>query len=172
MYSQKGARILFMNIKRMVVTSLFCITLLFAVGKKADAAFPYNMEQKPVVATSIKSESVPVYEDAALKNKTGEVKGAKLSIEAYQVVEKSIYGKYKSGKKTGEGWFSLDTFVVNPEYKNVYATVRKKCISIQIENFLRCRQQLKNTVELLSSVKKMGIARSFVIKKIIMKLAG
>lgn len=113
-----------MNRKRIALTILFCVGVLFFTGKRADAAFPYDMEQKPVTAASIKSESVSVFKDAALKNKVDEVNGGKLKIEAYRVSKKSIYGTYKSGKKSGTGWFSLDTFVVNPDYKNVYATVR------------------------------------------------
>ena len=41
-----------MNIKRIVFASLFCIAVLLCAGKKAEAAFPYDMEQKPVTATS------------------------------------------------------------------------------------------------------------------------
>ena len=43
-----------MSIKRVILTSLFCVAMLFAAGKKAEAAFPYDMEQKPVMAASIK----------------------------------------------------------------------------------------------------------------------
>lgn len=49
-----------MSIKRVILTSLFCVAMLFAAGKKAEAAFPYDMEQKPVMAASIKSEKVSV----------------------------------------------------------------------------------------------------------------
>ena len=41
-----------MNIKRIVFASLFCIAVLLCAGKKAEAAFPYDMEQKPVTATT------------------------------------------------------------------------------------------------------------------------
>ena len=145
-----------MNIKRMVLTSLFCIAMLFVAGKKAEAAFPYDMEQKPVTATSIKSENVSVYEDAALKSKTGEVNGAKLSIEAYRVSGKSIYGKYKSGKKSGEGWFSLDTFVVNPDYKNVYATVRDHMYIYTDRKFSKVQTTIKKYSGIIVISKKDG----------------
>ena len=114
----------FMNIKRIVFASLFCIVVLLCVEKKADAAFPYDIEQKPVTATSIQDGKVTVYKDENLKNKKEEIMGNNLTIEAYKVSKNSIYGNYKSGKNTGAGWFSLSTFVVNPKYKNVYATVR------------------------------------------------
>ena len=113
-----------MNIKKIILTSLFCVAMLFVAGKKAEAAFPYDMEQKPVTATSIQDGTVAVYSDEDLKNKKEEVAGNKLTIEAYKVSTKGIYGNYKSGKNSGTGWFSLNTFVVNPKYKNVYATVR------------------------------------------------
>lgn len=145
-----------MNIRRMVVTFLFCIAMLFAAGKKAEAAFPYNMKHKPVTATSIKSEKVSVYEDDTLKSKTDEVNGAKLSIEAYQVSGKSIYGKYKSGKKSGEGWFSLDTFVVNPDYKNVYATVREKMHIYTNRRFSKVQTTIKKYSGIIVISKKDG----------------
>lgn len=88
-----------MSIKRVILTSLFCVAMLFAAGKKAEAAFPYDMEQKPVMAASIKSEKVSVYEDVSLKKLLKEVNGSKLNIEAYRVSGKSIYGKYTSGKR-------------------------------------------------------------------------
>ena len=113
-----------MNIKRIVFASLFCIAVLLCAGKKAEAAFPYDMEQKPVTATSIQDGKVAVYSDENLKNKKEEVAGNNLTIEAYKVSKNGIYGNYKSGKRSGTGWFSLNTFVVNPKYKNVYATVR------------------------------------------------
>ena len=113
-----------MNIKRIVFASLFCIAVLLCARKKAEAAFPYDMEQKPVTATSIQDGKVAVYSDENLKNKKEEVAGNKLTIEAYKVSKSGIYGNYKSGKSSGTGWFSLNTFVVNPKYKNVYATVR------------------------------------------------
>ena len=52
-----------MNIKRIVFASLFCIAVLLCAGKKAEAAFPYDMEQKPVTATSIQDGKVAVYSD-------------------------------------------------------------------------------------------------------------
>ena len=64
-----------MNIKRIVFASLFCIAVLLCVGKKAEAAFPYDMEQKPVTATSIQDGKVAVYSDENLKNKKEEVAG-------------------------------------------------------------------------------------------------
>lgn len=115
-----------MNIKKVILTSLFCMAMLFLAGQKADAAFPYDMEQKPVTATSIQEGKVTVYTDKDLKNKKEEVNGSQLKIEAYKVSGNSIYGNYQSGNSTGSGWFSLSTFVVNPKYKNVYATVRDR----------------------------------------------
>ena len=73
-----------MNIKRIVFASLFCIAVLLCAGKKAEAAFPYDMEQKPVTATSIQDGKVAVYSDENLKNKKEEVAGNNLTIEAYK----------------------------------------------------------------------------------------
>ena len=147
-----------MSIKRVILTSLFCVAMLFAAGKKAEAAFPYDMEQKPVMAASIKSEKVSVYEDVSLKKLLKEVNGSKLNIEAYRVSGKSIYGKYTSGKESGFGWFSLDTFVVLI-IKMCMQQYETGCTFIRVEVFQRYRQRLKSIVGLSSSVKKMGTVR-------------
>ena len=132
-----------MNIKRIVFASLFCIVMLFCVGKKAEAAFPYDMEQKSVIATSIQDGKVAVYSDENLKNKKEEVEGNNLTIEAYKVSKEGIYGNYKSGKSSGAGWFSLNTFVVNPKYKNVYATVRAKMHIYTDRSFSKVQTRIK-----------------------------
>lgn len=145
-----------MNLKRMILTSLFCVAMLFAAGRKAEAAFPSDMEQKPVTASSIKSGTVSVYKDAALKNKSGEVSGDKLSIEAYRVSGKSIYGNYTSGKKSGAGWFALNTFVVNPDYKNVYATVRDHMYIYTNRSFSKVQTTIKKYSGVIVISKKDG----------------
>ena len=58
----------FMNGKKIILTALFCMAILFCAGKKAEAAFPYDMEQKPVTATSIQDGKVSVYNDKNLEN--------------------------------------------------------------------------------------------------------
>ena len=115
--------------------------------------------KKPVMAASIKSEKVSVYEDVSLKKLLKEVNGSKLNIEAYRVSGKSIYGKYTSGKESGFGWFSLDTFVVDPDYKMCMQQYETGCTFIRVEVFQRYRQRLKSIVGLSSSVKKMGTVR-------------
>ena len=111
--------------------------MLFAAGKKAEAAFPYDMEQKPVMAASIKSEKVSVYEDVSLKKLLKEVNGSKLNIEAYRVSGKSIYGKYTSGKESGFGWFSLDTFVVDPDYKKCVCNSTRRDVHLYESKFFK-----------------------------------
>lgn len=75
--------------------------------EKAEAAFPYDMEQKPVTATSIQDGKVAVYNDENLKNKKEEVAGNNLTIEAYKVSKNGIYGNYKSGKDLVQDGFLL-----------------------------------------------------------------
>ena len=130
-----------MNIKRIVFASLFCIAVLLCAGKKAEAAFPYDMEQKPVTATSIQDGKVAVYSDENLKNKKEEVAGNNLTIEAYKVSKNGIYGNYKSGKRSGTGWLSLNTFVVNPSIKMYMRQSEIICTFIQVEVILKYRQR-------------------------------
>ena len=96
-----------MNIKRIVFASLFCIAVLLCAGKKAEAAFPYDMEQKPVTATSIQDGKVAVYSDENLKNKKEEVAGNNLTIEAYKVSKNGITAITKVEKDLVQDGFLL-----------------------------------------------------------------
>lgn len=82
--------------------------------------------------------------------------GSKLNIEAYRVSGKSIYGKYTSGKKSGFGWFSLDTFVVDPDYKNVYATVRDGMYIYTNRSFSKVQTTIKKYSGIIVISKKDG----------------
>lgn len=93
-----------MNIKRIVFASLFCIAVLLCAGKKAEAAFPYDMEQKPVTATSIQDGKVAVYSDENLKNKKEEVAGNNLTIEAYKVSKNRYLRQLQKWKKI---WYRM-----------------------------------------------------------------
>ena len=98
-----------MSIKRVILTSLFCVAMLFAAGKKAEAAFPYDMEQKPVMAASIKSEKVSVYEDVSLEKV---VKGSERQQVKHRGIQSQV-GKsylrkvYKVGKDLVSAGFPL-----------------------------------------------------------------
>ncbi len=113
-----------MNTKKIVMSILVCTAVLFFKGAKAEAAFPADMEQKPVKAYSIKGGELTVYKDAKLQKKAGSVNGGSLTIEAYKVSEKGIFGNYQSGNQKGSGWLPLSAFVSQTDYKHVYATVR------------------------------------------------
>lgn len=147
-----------------MITSLICIVMLFFAGRKVEAAFPYNMEQKPVKAVSLQEGTIPVYSDKQLQNKKGELAGNQLKIEAYKVSGSSIYGNYKSGENTGTGWFSLDTFVVNPQYKNIYATVRDAMYIYTDSSFSKVQTKIKKYSGIIV-ISKLGEKRQVICDK-------
>ena len=111
------------NLKLMLVL-FFGLFAFLTLKTDAYAAFPTDMEQKPVEAHSVNYDTVNVYNDENLSEQCGQVDGGKLQLKATKVSEKGIFGEYTSRAEKGSGWFSLDTFVEDPSYENVYATAR------------------------------------------------
>ena len=105
---------------------LFLLSSVWGLKTEVLAAFPYDMEQKEVIADAIVDGPVTVYKDYARKKKKDSLDGSGLVIRGMRVKDGSIYGIYQSGEKTGRGWFDIAAFVLNPEYDHVYATVRAR----------------------------------------------
>ena len=95
-----------------------------ADGEQIARAFPTDMEHKPLTAYSVQYDTVNVYKDADLSEMIGQVDGAGLMITARRAEKDAVYGEYVSGDVRGSGWFSVDTFIIDPEYEPVYATAR------------------------------------------------
>lgn len=114
-----------------------------ADGRQIARMFPTDMDVRPVVVHSIKYDTVNVYSDAALSQQAGQVDGGALRLTAYRVEENSIYGDYVSGDSQGSGWFSVDTFVVNPDYEPVYATTRDAMYAYTDSSFDEVRGTIK-----------------------------
>lgn len=109
---------------KLVLVLFFGLFAFLTMKSDAYAAFPTDMEQKPLEARPVDYGTVNVYNDANLSEQCGQVDGGKLKLTARKVSEKGIFGEYTSGENQGSGWFSLETFVEDPSYKNVYATTR------------------------------------------------
>lgn len=90
------------------------------------SGFPEDMEEHPLVASSIKKDEITVYTDEDLIEGCAVVDGANLTITATLAAKEAIYGEYVSGEVSGSGWFSLDTFIENPSYTKEYVTVREE----------------------------------------------
>lgn len=112
------------------------------------SGLPENLSEKPLVADSIKTGEVDVYTDADLIEVCAEVKGEGLTITATAATKEAIYGEYVSGDASGSGWFSLDTFIVNPSFSKEYATVREEMPVYKNKNF----KQEKATIEKYSGI--------------------
>ena len=109
---------------KLILVLFFGLFAFLTLKSDVYAAFLADMEQKPVEARSVDYGTVNVYNDGDLSEKCGQVDGGKLRLIARKVSEKGIFGEYTSGDDKGSGWFSLETFVEDPSYKNVYATAR------------------------------------------------
>ena len=109
-----------------ILTTFILLSVVWGLKKEALAAFPYDMEQKQVIADAIVHGPVTVYEDSARKKEADSLDGNSLVIRGMRVKDGSIYGIYQAGEKVGRGWFDIAAFVLNPEYDHVYATVRAR----------------------------------------------
>lgn len=107
---------------------MLLVLMAAAWGFKAEvkAAFPYDMDQKPVIADSLSKGPVTVYGDRYGKKELDQLDGSLLTIRAMKVADQAVYGIYQAGDKSGRGWFPIGIFVLNPDYDHVYATVRAK----------------------------------------------
>ncbi len=93
---------------------------------KNRSGFPDDLAERPLTASSLKKGNISVYTDSDLIEQCAVVKGESLTITAVNATKEAIYGEYEGGQVTGDGWFSLDTFVENPSYTKEYATVREE----------------------------------------------
>lgn len=128
------------------VTGLFGLSVIISLllwGKNVNAAFPADMEQRPVLAHSVDYGTVSVYKDADLTKECGQVDGGRLQLTAYKVKDNAIFGDYSSGDAKGSGWFSMETFVEDPSYKNVYATARDGMYAYTDSSFDEVRGTIK-----------------------------
>lgn len=112
-------------------------------GQQVARAFPTDMDVQPLIAHSINYGTVNVYADSALTQQTGQVDGGGLSLTAFRAENDAIYGDYVSGDVQGSGWFSIDTFVENPDYEPVYATTRDAMYAYTDSSFDQVRGTIK-----------------------------
>lgn len=98
--------------------------LFAAFPAKARAAFPYNMDEKPLIAESVGSENVTIFRDVACKEYKTVVSGHGFKISVSKARGDALFGNWESGEKKGTGWINKKVLVLDPDQKNVYATVR------------------------------------------------
>lgn len=112
-------------------------------GQQVARAFPTDMDVQPLIAHSINYGTVNVYADSALTQQIGQVDGGGLRLTAYRAEGAALYGDYVSGDTQGSGWFSVDTFVENPDYEPVYATTRDAMYAYTDSSFDQVRGTIK-----------------------------
>ena len=82
---------------------LILLSAVWGLKKEALAAFPYDIEQKTVIADAVVNGPVTVYEDSARKKKIDSLDGNTLVIRGMRVKDGSIYGIYQAGDQEGRG---------------------------------------------------------------------
>ena len=100
-------------------TLIAALALFGGFRLDSKAAFPYDMADKPVIAWTEASE-VAVYSDSDLTTATGSLADYGSKVKITKAEGESLYGEYEGGA----GWFAKDSFVDDPDFKDIYATVR------------------------------------------------
>ena len=114
------------NIYYYVCMAVILLSAAWGLKTEVSAAFPYDMEIKPVIADSVADGPVTVYKDAARSQEKETLDGRILAVRAMKYKNSSIYAAYQAGDRQGEGWFDPAVIILNPDYDHVYATVRAK----------------------------------------------
>ena len=110
------------------LTGLFLLFLLAmpAAALRVHAAFPYDIEEKNVIAYAAYPDDVLIYRDSSMEECKDIVSGEDFKMRIKEAKEDALYGNYRAGNHKGSGWISMDTVVMDPEFDHVYATVRDK----------------------------------------------
>ena len=95
-----------------------------AFPARVQAAFPYNMDEKPVIAESVSSDNVTIFRDGACKEYKKVVSGENFKITISKSRGDALFGSWENGEKQGTGWINKKVVILHPDQKNVYATVR------------------------------------------------
>lgn len=113
------------KIRWKILVGFFALLYICVFGATARAAFPSDMEKKPLTAVPLASD-ISVYEDPAMTRKKMEISGGSIEFTARDVSDdqKALYGTYEVGGEKKEGWIPSSVFFSDEKFKHVYATVR------------------------------------------------
>ncbi len=89
------------------------------------SGLPDDLEENPLTAESIVSDTVLVYTDSDLLETCDIVDGSTLSIKAEDATADALFGEYTYSGGTGTGWISIDTFLEDPSFEKQYSTIRR-----------------------------------------------
>ncbi len=111
------------------------------------AAFPSDMNKKPVICHSMTSENVAVYKDEMRSETVANIDGDGLVLTATSISRsgQTLYGSYKNDNTgdSGEGWIATGNFVVDPDYVSKYATVRAPMTIYKNSNLSATKDNIK-----------------------------
>lgn len=116
------------NIKQVFFAFLLFMAAFMAAGIKSQAAFPSDMEKKPVECYPLYEapEEIEFFSDAALTHWKGNVNKGGLLLMAVKAGDHAIYGSFVKDGQPETGWFDLGNFVADPDYEDEYYTVRSR----------------------------------------------
>ena len=114
------------KIKRLIQGMFWAAALFVIVAVRSHAAFPADMDEKPVYCKSLFDDPdlVSYYYDPEFTQLKGTGDGEAIELRATKVTDKAIYGSFTINGKEENGWFRLKLFVADPDYDDKYVTVR------------------------------------------------
>ncbi len=115
-------------------TLVAALALLGGIHLDSKAAFPHDMGEKPVIART-EASGVNVYSDSDLTTVAGSLADYGSEVKITGAEGESLYGEYEGG----EGWFAMDSFVDDPDFRHIYATVRAEMTAYTDSSLLEAR---------------------------------
>ena len=128
------------------------------------AAFPYDMEEKPVWAYAITMDDINVYEDENLEHVKKSVSGNGFVLITTKESEDGLFGSFEDGDHTSWGWFDKKDFIDDPEYEHEYATVRDSMAIYTDESFDEQRDVIKKYSGVIA-ISQIGEDRQVIYEK-------
>lgn len=94
-----------------ILVGFFALLYICVFGATARAAFPSDMDKKPLTAVPLASD-ISVYEDPAMTRKKMEISGGSIEFTARDVSDdqKALYGTFEVGGEKKEGWIPSSVF--------------------------------------------------------------
>lgn len=112
--------------RRCKMTAFLVMAVLMMMALKAKAAFPADMDKKPVICRPLyeATSGIQYYSDPGLTIKKGVADGRNFVLSATKVQGDAIYGSFDLNGKKETGWFNQNIFVEDGNYEDEYYTVR------------------------------------------------
>ena len=130
------------------------------------AAFPPDIKKKPVWCSPLfeAPSEIDYFSDRKLKNWKGHVDKNQLVLQITKSTQKAVYGTFDQDGRQETGWFDIRSFVSDPDYEHIYATVRRS-MPVYTDSTLEERQDKIRKYSGVILISREGDSRQVIYQK-------